>query len=496
MGGQGWPFGRPYAVLALPGLTNRKSPLRDKRHRLAVLGITPSRFWNIRLAKVQLWQPQITNLTELPVPPTGNDLLTRHLQTVLGELLQDEPVIILTGARTVGKSTVFAACAGFHGVTVLDLDDIETRRAVTADPGLFVAADRPAPVCIDEFQHVPLLLDAIKSELNRDLRAGRYVLTGSTRYSSLPAASQSLTGRAHVVTMWPLSQGELTQRREGALDILVTDPAALVASTPSPHTRADYEQIVLAGGFPLALAREAGRARDRWFRDFVTLVVERDVMEIRKVRQRQVLPQVLQRLAGQTGQVVNIANIADSVGLDAATVKNYLGLLEAVFLIHRLEPFTRSAANRAIRSAKVHAVDTGLAAYLTGLTQQKLSGRVPAILTQFGHLVETFTVNELMKQAGWAQQEVEFSHFRTRDQQEVDLVIETSAGSVAAIEVKASGTVADHDFAGLRLLRDKLGSAFVGGAVVNLGQRSYTYEDRLHVLPLDRLWAPRDEVHA
>jgi predicted AAA+ superfamily ATPase len=417
-------------------------------------------------------------------------LLTRHLQVVLSELLHDEPVVILTGARTVGKSTLLASCAEIHGVAVLDLDDLETRRAVTADPGLFVAADRLTPVCIDEFQHIPLLLDAIKSELNRDLRAGRYLLTGSTRYSSLPAASQSLTGRAHVMTMWPLSQGELAQRREGALDALITDPAVLVTGEPSLSTRADYERTILAGGFPLALAREPGRARDRWFKDFVTLVVERDVLEIKKVRQRQVLPQVLQRLAGQTGQVVNIANIADSVGLDATTVKDYLGLLEAVFLIHRLEPFTRSATHRAIRSAKVHTVDTGLAAYLTGLTQQKLSGRVPAILTQFGHLVETFAVNELMKQAGWAQQEVEFSHFRTREHQEVDLVIETSSGSVAALEVKASGTVADHDFAGLRLLRDKLGDAFVGGAVVNLGQRSYTYEDRLHVLPLDRLWTP------
>jgi len=412
------------------------------------------------------------------------------LQVVLDELLQDEPVVILTGARTSGKSTVLSALASLHEVTVLDLDDLETRRAVTADPGLFVAADRPTPVCIDEFQHVPILLDAIKSELNRDLRAGRYVLTGSTRYNSLPTASQSLTGRAHVVTMWPLSQGELTGRREGALDALVTDPSALITGAPSDTTRSDYERIVLAGGFPLALAREPGRSRDRWFRDFVGLVVERDVMEIRKVRQRQVLPQVLQRLAGQTGQVVNIANIADAVGLDTSTVKGYLGLLEAVFLIHQLEPFTHSAGQRAIRSAKVHAVDTGLAAYLVGLTQQKLSGRIPATLTQFGHLVETFAVNELVKQAGWSQQEVDFSHFRTRDQQEVDLVIETTSGSVAAIEVKASGTIADHDFAGLRLLRNKLGSTFVGGTVVNLGQRSYTYEDRLHVLPLDRLWAP------
>lgn len=417
-------------------------------------------------------------------------LITRHLQPVLAELLADEPVVILTGARTVGKSTLLAACAEAEGVQILDLDDLPTRRAVSADPELFVASDRPAPVCIDEFQHVPQLLDAIKAELNRDLRAGRFILTGSTRYGSIPAAGQSLTGRAHVVTMWPLSQTELVEAPGNALDVLINDPASLVSSKAAESTRADYERIVLAGGFPLALAREPGRSRDRWFRSFVNLVVERDVLEIRKIRQRQVLPQVLQRLADQTGQVVNVANIADAAGLDATTVKDYLGLLEAVFLIHRLEPFTRSAAQRAIRSAKVHSVDTGLAAHLIGLTAQKLSGRMPAALTQFGHLVETFAVNELMKQAGWAQTEVEFSHFRTRDHQEVDLVIETSDGSVAAVEVKASGTVTDRDFAGLRLLRDKLGDAFVGGAVVNLGQRAYSYEDRLHVLPLERLWTP------
>jgi len=97
-----------------------------------------------------------------------------------------------------------------------------------------------------------------------------------------------------------------------------------------------------------------------------------------------------------------------------------------------------------------------------------------------------------MWQAGWARHEVEFSHFRTRDQQEVDLVIETVTGAVAAIEVKAAGTVTDRDFEGLRMLRDKLDSAFVGGAVINLGQKSYTYEDKLHVLPLDRLWTPLD----
>ena len=166
-------------------------------------------------------------------------MITRHLEQVVADRLTEEPVVILTGARTVGKSTLMAVCARAHRASVLDLDDVATRRAVADDPDLFASA--PAePVCVDEFQHVPALLDAIKAQLNRDLHPGRFLLTGSTRYHTLPQASQSLTGRAHVVTMWPLSQGELRGHRETFLDVLVTNPAGLVTAAPSETTRAQY----------------------------------------------------------------------------------------------------------------------------------------------------------------------------------------------------------------------------------------------------------------
>lgn len=282
------------------------------------------------------------------------ELYERHLRSVVAERLHEEPVVVLTGARTVGKSTLLAACGLAHDVPVLDLDDLETRRAVHADPGLFVDAARPRPVCVDEFQHELGLLDAIKAELNRGLEAGRYLLTGSTRYSTLPGASQSLTGRAHVMTMWPLSQGELIGVRETALDLLMSEPAALVTGTPSTTQRSDYEKNILAGGFPIAVARSAGAGRNRWFRDFVDMVIQRDVLEIRKVRQRQVMPQVLRRLAGQTGQVLNISTVASALQLDASLTGDLIGLLESVFLVHRLESFGRTLSSRVGRSPKVH----------------------------------------------------------------------------------------------------------------------------------------------
>jgi hypothetical protein len=369
---------------------------------------------------------------------------------------------------------------------VLDLDDLETRAAVLADPTLFVSSSAE-PVCIDEYQHVRPLLDAIKAELNRDLRPGRYLLTGSTRYASLPRASQSLAGRAHVVTMWPLSQGELRGRKETFLDTLMSDPNQLVRLTASSTTREEYESVVLRGGFPLALQRENG-ARARWFGDLVNLVIERDVLQIRKVRQRNVLPQILQRLAGQTGQLLVTAKVASLLGLDGKTVGDFIQLLESVFLVHRLEAYGRTLSSRVVHAPKVHMVDSGLAAYLLRITPQRLAARSPATLTEFGHVLETFAINEVLKQAGWAKASVTFSHFRTRDGQEVDLVCETGDGRVAGLEIKSAGNVTSADVSGLRTLRTKMGEDFAAGVVLYLGQLSYTLEDRIHAVPLDALW--------
>lgn len=403
--------------------------------------------------------------------------------------MREEPVVILMGARTAGKSTLLRSCARAAGATVLDLDDLPTRAAVAADPALVVARTQQ-PVFIDEFQHVPAILDVIKAELNRDLRSGQYALTGSASYATLPAASQSLTGRAHILTLWPLSQGELLGHQETFLQTLVTDPASLLGQKPSATTRLDYEQAAMRGGFPLAVARASPAARARWYRDVVKMIVERDVLEIRRVRQRAVLPLVLRRIAAQTGQLLNAADVANDVGIQASTAGDFIQLLESVFLIHRLDAFGRTLSNRVNRSPKAHLVDSGLGAHLLGVNEDRLLKRDPVALTEFGHVLETFAVNEILKQAGWTETPLTFSHFRTKDAVEVDLVCETADGRIAGVEIKAGGTVTDSQFRGLRMLRDRVGAAFIAGVVLHLGPHGYRKEDRLFALPLDRLWVP------
>lgn len=417
-----------------------------------------------------------------------DSFIPRHLIDVICRRLAARPVIVLTGPRTIGKSTLLIACARQHQVPVIDLDSPPVRRQVADDPTHF-AASPLEPVCIDEFQHVPEILSAIKAELNVDLRPGRYILTGSTRYGALPQLGQALTGRAHIMTIWPLSQGELSGHRETFIDTMLADPESLITPIPSRTTRADYERMILAGGFPMVLGLPEAE-RGPWFKDFVNMVIERDVLEIRKVRQRHVLPLILRHLAARTASVVNASDIAQEVGLDQKLVGDYITLLESVFLTHRLDSFGRTLNSKVGRAPKIHLIDSGLAAHLLGISQRKLNQRDSATLTEFGRVVETFTVNELIKQAGWAEAVVEFTHFRTRDQREVDLVMESAEGEILCFEVKAKSSIEEADFRGLRFLRDRLGSSFVGGVLFNLGQQSFRHDDRLFVMPVDRLWNP------
>lgn len=401
--------------------------------------------------------------------------------------MADEPVVVLAGARTVGKSTLLTRLAQPSGATVLDLDDLTTRALVRDDLSFYVGG--ASPVLIDEFQHVPEILDAIKAELNVDSRPGRFLLTGSTRYSALPRAAQSLTGRVHVQTVWPLSQGEIDDRTEVFVERLLDAPTSLARPPVAGTDRAELVNRVLAGGLPAALRRAPGRPRSRWYGNYVGLVVERDVLDIRDIRQSAVLPGYLRRLAAQTGQVLNVAAASRATGITTSLGEDYVRLLEAVFLLHRLPAWGTTLSSRVNRLPKVHLVDTGLGGWLLGITARSVSRRVPAVLAEFGHLLETFVVNEILKQSSWLDRSLQIGHYRTSDGHEVDVVIENEAGEVVAVEVKAGSTYRREDLRGLTYLRDRLGDRFLGGVLLYTGPLAARVDDRLTVAPIDSLWA-------
>ncbi|MBI1845087.1 MAG: ATP-binding protein, partial [Actinobacteria bacterium] len=413
----------------------------------------------------------------------------RRLTSVLEQRLREEPVIALQGPRSVGKSTLLAEIAAAHGVQVIDLDDPQVLDALRANPTAYLAT-RP-PVCIDEYQKLPLILDAMKARLNRSTQPGNFVITGSTRYSALPVAAQSLTGRLHVITILPLSQGEIAGHHETFLEDLCIDPDAAIASavagSPSLTSRQDYIDRVHAGGLPLALSRPTMASQNRWFDDYLRLVLDRDVIELSRVRQREQLPRLLARIAGQTAQVLNIAKVAQSIGMDTTTAENYVNLLEAVFLLSRLPAWGATLRARTAAKPKVHMVDSGIAARLLRLTPNRMATLEPAALTEFGHLLETFVVGELLKQATWIDGIPAHGHWRTHDGDEVDLVFERDDGAVLAFEIKTGSRVPGESLRSLRKLREATGSRFLAGMALCTGDRTYTFEDRIHVMPIDRL---------
>jgi predicted AAA+ superfamily ATPase len=417
---------------------------------------------------------------------TLTGLAERRLTEVLQGRLAEEPVVVLNGPRTVGKSTLLGQLAHKLGRPVIDCDDPATRSAVRNDPARFVESDEP--VLIDEYQHVPELLDAIKAQLNRDLRPGRYVLAGSTRYATLPQAGQMLTGRVDVIQVLPLSQGEIDGRRETFVSRLLDSSGVDDAVSAAPTTRVEYASRATSGGMPVALRRPPGRSRSRWYSNYVNLVIDRDVLDLSRIRQREMLPRLLNQLAARSGQVLNIAAVSGVIGLEKSTTENYVNLLEAVFLVQRLPAWGTTLGARIARHPKMHIVDSGVMAWLLNLTPQKITQSDPATLTDYGHLLETFAVGEILKQASWSDAPNIAGHFRTSDGDEVDLVLERDDGQVVAFEIKAGSRVHGDDLRGLRLLRERLADRLEAAIVLYTGVHAYTHDGWVTVLPLDRLW--------
>ncbi len=412
-------------------------------------------------------------------------LIRRRALDVALKRMDESAVLALQGARSVGKSTVLAEIAKQFSVSVLDLDDTAQVDLVSASPSDFVKGS--APVCIDEYQRVPAILQAIKSELNRSHVPGRFILTGSTRFDSLPKTTQALTGRIHFLDILPFSQGEMASVREVFLDLALTEPDRLGASRRSDTTRLEYAQRVCRGGMPIAVTLSE-QSRSRWFEAYVAQALSSDVPEVAGIRRLDGLALLFERLAAQTGQLLNISAASEAIGIDARTADNYAQLLTDLFLVRRVPAWGRTLRSRVGKTPKVHLVDSGLAAHMLRLTPSKLAQLDPASATEFGHLLETFVVGELIKQASWQNDVREIAQWRTHDGKEVDLLIETYDGGVVAFEIKARSRTTSGDLAGLRLLRDLLGNQFRAGFVLTTGEHSGRLDDRLYTCPIAQLW--------
>lgn len=415
----------------------------------------------------------------------SGELVSRRLLDRLREGLSASPVVALTGPRTAGKSTVVRDLVAATGGTYLDLDDPAVRRLAADDPRAFVQ-DLREPVALDEFQRVPELLSAIKSELNRDRHLGRYLLAGSARHDVVPELADFLTGRVDLLTLWPFAVAETAPGAPSVIDRLY-DGSLLRARRTTATTRSELVGVVLRGGYPIAASLPVA-ARDRWFANLASLVVERLGDDVAPVRHRELAAQFLRLAAARTAQVATAAEVGREIGMGRDQAGVYLRLLELAYLTVRLPAWSTNLGGRIAKRPKLHMVDSGLAAHLQGTNAARVSPVDPAGASRFGALLETFVVTEVLKQRGWSELAVEPYHFRTADGVQVDLVLESADGRVAAIEIKAGSQVNARATRGLEYLRDRLGPRFVAGLVLTSGTETQRIGDRLAVAPVDVLW--------
>lgn len=411
---------------------------------------------------------------------TATAPLPRPLHATVETALADTPVVCLLGPRQAGKTTLVRQFEPAYSYT--SLDDPATLAFAESDPVGFVAA-LPDPVILDEVQRAPELMRAIKLSVDGDRRPGRFLLTGSANLLLLPRLGDSLAGRMEVVALQPLSAAEQLRQPGGFLENLLSGRLQPAIEPAGLGDLAHLAERVVIGGYPEAVQRAPWRART-WHRQYLRRLIERDVQDIARVREPHELSRLLQLLALRSAQLLNVASLAKELGLRRETVEHYLAVCERLFVLRRLQPWHRNQAKRLIKTPKLHFVDSGLCATLAGLEAGDALNR----RDRFGALLETFVVQQLITQAGWTAPELEFWHYRDKDQVEVDLVI-TRGQDVWGVEVKAAATATPADGHGLRRLAAQAGKHFRGGVLFYAGTNTFPLEtEHCLAVPLARLW--------
>ena len=334
---------------------------------------------------------------------------------------------------------------------------------------------------------------ALKQVVDADPAPGRFLLTGSTNFLTVPTISESLAGRVRVLRLWPLSQAELN----GSSPLSIrswfgeeggSSPTPPLATRHGRLARRDYMELLCRGGYPEAVALPDSLRRD-WFESYVETVIQRDVVALGDLRRRAVLPLLLEWIAASTGRELNVQAASSQLGIDRTTLSSYLTWMETVFLVHRLPSWSRNPAARPVRRPKIHITDTGLAAGLMGVDADALT--VPTA-SAAGPLLETFVVNELARSISVSADGLRAHHYRDHQGHEVDLVIERADGAVVAVEVKATSSPSVAQLHHVGWLRDRIDAAspgaFRAGILLHSGEQRFTVGDRLHVHPIDGLW--------
>ncbi len=409
--------------------------------------------------------------------------LPRLAQQKVMRALKDSPVILLQGPRQCGKSTLVQMLGKEQGYDYLTFDDSNLLSAAQMDPMGFIT-DLPPKVILDEIQRIPELFAPIKGLIDRDRKPGRLILTGSANVLLEPKLSDSLAGRMEIIRLHPLSQTEIRQSSAHFITKLFSGNFKL---EKGKRLGPDLPDLVAQGGYPPALRRPEPARRKLWYQNYIQTLTQKDIRDMAKISALEIMPKLLSAAANQTAMLMNISDLASPFQVSRPTIREYTTLLERLFLVEFLLPWHSNRLSRLIKTPKLHIGDSGLATALLGADRNRLAKD----RTLLGHLLETFVYQELRRMASAFDEVYSFFHFRDKEGDEVDIVMENTNSEVVGVEVKASSTIVGADFKGLRKLKHGSGKKFIIGIVLYDGDLTLRFEQGLYAVPISAMWGEK-----
>jgi predicted AAA+ superfamily ATPase len=392
----------------------------------------------------------------------------RSVEDILKEALSISPSVLLSGARQVGKSTLCISLYDNYKV----FDNLSERASAQSDP-IGYASLLPKPITLDEIQKVPELLEGIKIAIDKKRINGTFLLTGSANVLDMKRTKDSLAGRIIEIPMWSLSQKELHYKpNENIIDILFS--RGIEGLKRVPITSYELFDAIVNGGYPEIIKIKSKRAKSLWFNAYISTYVERDIRDVGELRDISAFIRFYNIIAPRSCGLVNKSDLAIDANLSEATVNNYLSMLEMIYQIKLVQPYSANISKRFIKAPKLFMTDSGLFSHLLDIhTVDELNNSIYK-----GDIVETFVFAELLKHISYSQIQPKLYHYRTNDKKEIDFIVE-KVDKIFAIEVKSSQNVKRDAFKHIidfqkKFSKEVIGIVFYAGdSILSFGDKEY-----------------------
>ncbi|HOJ09067.1 MAG TPA: ATP-binding protein [Clostridiales bacterium] len=356
--------------------------------------------------------------------------IDRHLEKVILKASINFPVVLVTGPRQVGKTTLLSKMAE-ENRKYITLDNPIVRELAVSDPALFMQRYQP-PVIIDEIQYAPQLLPYIKMYVDQHKNKGDFWLTGSQVFHMMRNVSESLAGRVGVINMLGLSTSEIQGYQGNPYKTNIKDLLEKVNYVRPQNLREIFSRI-FKGSMPALYETE--QDTEMFYSSYVSTYLQRDIRDLTQVGDELAFLRFMTCCAARTSQMVNYADMAKDVGISPPTAKQWLSILVSSGVITLVEPYFNNSLKRLIKSPNMYFLDTGLCAYLTRWT----SSETLEVSAMSGAFFETYVVSEIIKSYYNAGKRAPIFYYRDSDNKEIDLIIEQD-NTLYPIEIKKSGS--------------------------------------------------------